>query len=239
MPDNSDSQNKSEEQANLSEGTSPSRSYDEGSKSTPSNLPKAATRQRKKRNSESEDEDFVVDEKVTSKKKVIKKEQVVAAAIKPGMKVKAFVRRKPMSKVRASTQETMKFTLEQSNDDEAPGKKKKRAKTTTAKVLGRPAMVENEDEEEEEAAAPPPKSQKLMGDAIKSRAAPSKPKTAPKASAQAPKATTPKRSTRNIPAAEKNKAPVLEVQEDEEPLVLKKLKPKIPDHDDNHPAAEI
>ena len=57
MFDQSDSQNKSEEQVNLSEGTSPSSSYDEGSRSTPSNLPKAATRQRRKRNSESEDED--------------------------------------------------------------------------------------------------------------------------------------------------------------------------------------
>ena len=54
----------------------------------------------------------------------------------------------------------------------------------------------------------------------------------------APKATAPKRSTRNIPAAEKNKAPVPEVQEDEEPQVLRKLKPKIPDHDDGHPVAE-
>jgi len=50
-----------------------------------------------------------------------------------------------------------------------------------------------------------------MGDAIRSRAAPSKPKTAPKpsAQAQASKSTAPKRSTRNIPAAEKNKAQCL------------------------------
>src|SRR3989337_484629 len=66
MSDNSDSQNRSEEQANLSEGTSPSNNrYDEGSRSTSSNLPKAATRQRKKRTSDSEDEDFVIDEEVT------------------------------------------------------------------------------------------------------------------------------------------------------------------------------
>nr|XP_020173689.1 protein TonB-like [Aegilops tauschii subsp. strangulata] len=77
-----------------------------------------------------------------------------------------------------------------------------------------------------------------MGDAIKSGAAPSKPKTTPKQSsqAQAPKPTSPKRSTRNI--SEKKKAPVPEVQEEEEPQVLRKLKPKIPDHDDNHPIAE-
>ena len=53
MSDNSDSQNRFEEQVNLSEGTSLSSSYDEGSRSTPSNLPKAATRTRRKRNSES------------------------------------------------------------------------------------------------------------------------------------------------------------------------------------------
>ena len=54
MSDQSDSQNKSEEQVQLSEGTSPSGSYDEGNWSTPSNLPKAATRTRKKKTSESE-----------------------------------------------------------------------------------------------------------------------------------------------------------------------------------------
>ena len=43
----------------MSEGTSPSSSSDDGSRSTPSNLPKAATRTRKKRTSESEDEDYV------------------------------------------------------------------------------------------------------------------------------------------------------------------------------------
>lgn len=68
--EDSDSQNKSEEQVNLRKGTSPSNSsYDDGSRSTPSNSPKAATRQMKKRTSESEDEDFVVDEEVTSRRK--------------------------------------------------------------------------------------------------------------------------------------------------------------------------
>ena len=101
-------------------------------------------------------------------------------------------------------------------------------------------MLEDDDDEEEEPAAPPAKTQKLMADAIRTVAAPSKPKSAPKpsAQAQAPKSTAPKRSTRNIPAAEKNKAQVLEAQEDEEPLVLRKLKPKIPDHSDDHPVAE-
>ena len=79
-----------------------------------------------------------------------------------------------------------------------------------------------------------------MGDAIRAGAVPSKPKTAPKAAAPAPKPK-PKRSTRNIPAEEKNKAPVPEAEmeeEDDEPHVLRKLKPKIPDHNDAHPVAE-
>ena len=62
MSDQSDSQNRSEEQVNMSEGTSPSSRIDDGSRSTPSNLPKAATRQRKKRTSDSEDEDYVAEE---------------------------------------------------------------------------------------------------------------------------------------------------------------------------------
>ena len=48
MSDQSDSQNLSEEQVNMSEGTSPSSTSDEGNESTPSNLPKEATRTRKK-----------------------------------------------------------------------------------------------------------------------------------------------------------------------------------------------
>ena len=99
-------------------------------------------------------------------------------------------------------------------------------------------MRDSEDEEEEEVAAPAPKAQKLMGDAIKSGAATSKPKEAPKV-APKPKLA-PKRNTRIIPAAEKNKAPVPEVaaDEDDEGQVPRKLKPKIPDHNDAHPVAE-
>ena len=67
-------QNKSKEQVHVSEGTSPSSSSDDGSKSTPSNLPKAPTRAIKKRTSESEDEDYVAEEEeTTSKRKVHKK----------------------------------------------------------------------------------------------------------------------------------------------------------------------
>src|SRR6266496_5047857 len=131
MSDQSDSQNTSEEQVNLSEGTSPSSSYDEGSRSTPSNLPKAATRTRKKRNSDLEDEDYVaVEEEVSSKKKVVKKEFGTTASTKPGLQKKAPARRIPTSKPRKfATGETMKFTLEQSDDEVAAGKKKKRART--------------------------------------------------------------------------------------------------------------
>ena len=215
MSDQSDSQNKSEQQVEMGEGSDPSSSYDEGNRSTPSNLPKAATRTRKKRNSDSEDEDYVaVEDEVTSKKKVLKKEYGTAAATKPGLKTKAPARRQPMSKPRkVATGETMKFTIEFEEEAAGEDKKKKRAKTTTARVLGKPSM--RKDSEEEEDAAPASKAQKLMGDAIKSEAAPSKPKPAPKAAAPAPKPK-PKRSTRNIPAEEKNKAPVPEAAEEEE-----------------------
>lgn len=73
MSNQSDNQNRLEEHHNLSEGTSPSRSSDDESRSTPSNPPKAATRHRKKRTSESEHEDYIADEEVTCKKKLIKK----------------------------------------------------------------------------------------------------------------------------------------------------------------------
>ena len=90
-----------------------------------------------------------------------------------------------------------------------------------------------------------------MGDAIKVGAAPSKPKAAPKATTPskpkaAPKAAAPapkpkpKRSTRNVPAEEKNKAPVPQAaaEEDDDSVVLRKLKPKIPGHTDAHPVAD-
>ena len=93
----------------MSEGSDPSSSYDEGSRSTPSNLPKAATRARKKRTSDSEDEDYVaVEEEATSKKKVLKNEYGTAATTKPGMKTKIPAKRVPMSKAIASTAETSK-----------------------------------------------------------------------------------------------------------------------------------
>ena len=54
-----------------------------------------------------------------------------------------------------------------------------------------------------------------MGDAIRSGAATSKPKEAPKAAPKAKSA--PKRNTRSIPAAEKNKAQCLK-------LLMRKMK---------------
>ena len=89
MSDQSDSQNKSEEHVQLSEGSDPSSNYDEGSRSTPGNLPKAATRARNKKTSDSEDQDYVaVEDEATSKKTVMKKEYGTAASTKPGMNKK-------------------------------------------------------------------------------------------------------------------------------------------------------
>ena len=125
----------------MSEGTSPSSSSDEGSRSTPSNLPKAATRARKKKTSESEDEDYVaVEDEATSKKKVLKKEYGIAAAIKPGMKTKVPAKRTPMSKARASTQVPLES---QPKEASAKGKKRKeRVKKTMARFVGNPSMME-------------------------------------------------------------------------------------------------
>ena len=207
MFDQSDCQNRSEQQEQSSEGTSPSSSYDEGSRSTPSNLPKAATRTRKKKTSDSEDEDYIAaDDEAISKRKAVKKEFGTTASTKPGMNKKAPARRVPTSKPRkVATGESLKFTIE--FDDEAAGQdnKKKRVRTTTTKVLGKPSMRRDSEEEEEEVAAPAPKAQKLMGDAIRSGAAPSKPKDAPKAAYSKPKSA-PKRNTMSIPTEEKNKA---------------------------------
>ena len=47
------------------------------------------------------------EEETTSKRKVLKKEYGTVAATKPGMKQKVPAKRAPMSKARASTQETL------------------------------------------------------------------------------------------------------------------------------------
>ena len=89
-----------------------------------------------------------------------------------------------MSKARASTAETSKPTEEAVGEGK---KRKERVKKTTARVLGRSSIMrDSEEEEEEEDAAPAPKAHKLMGDAIKSEASLSKPKSAPNATAQKP-----------------------------------------------------
>src|SRR3954463_15446705 len=95
MSDQSDSQNQSEQLGHMSEGTSPSSSSDDGSRSTPSNLPKAAPRKRKERTSASEDAEYGAKEEATSKIVVLKKEYGPAAAIKPGLKVKRPAGRQP------------------------------------------------------------------------------------------------------------------------------------------------
>ena len=122
----------------------------------------------------------------------------------------------------------MTFTLEEPSDEEGDAsKKKKRARKTTATVIGGPSMREDdqEKEEEEHVEAPPAKAQKLMADVMNSSVAPSKPMSKPK------------RSTRDILVAEKNKALVPEVQDADEPLVLRMINHKIPDHDNAHPVA--
>ena len=58
---------------------------------------------------------------------MLKKEYAVVAATKPGLSKKASAKRTPLSKVKASTQETMKFTLEPGEEEEAAsGKKRKK-----------------------------------------------------------------------------------------------------------------
>ena len=125
----------------MSEGTSPSSTLDEGSRSTPSNFPKATTRARRKRTSDSEDEDYVAaEDEATSKKIVLKKEYGSAAATKPGLKRKFPAKRTLVLKVRASTQEP-----EKSNPKEATAegkKRKERVKKTMARVVGQPSMME-------------------------------------------------------------------------------------------------
>ena len=110
-----------------------------------------------------------------------------AQGIKPGMKIKRPAGRQPMSKARASTEKPTPI-----EPVAAEGKKRKeRVKKTVARVLGKASIME--EEEEEEAAAPAPKAPKLMGDAIRSGGAASKPKEAPKAASK-PKSA-PKRNT--------------------------------------------
>ena len=126
---------------------------------------------------------MAVEDEATSKKKVVKKEYSTADATKPSMKQKVPAKRIPMSKARASTQVPLGS---EPKEAAAEGKKRKeRIKKTTARVLGRSSIMrDSEEEEEEEVAAPAPKAQNLMGDAIRTGAASSKPKEAPKAASK-------------------------------------------------------
>ena len=151
MSDQSDGQNKLEEQVQLSEGTSPSSTFYDGSRSTPSNLPKAATRTRKKRTSNSEDADYVaVEDEATSKKKVLKKEYGTTAATKPGLNKKAPARRIPMSKARASTQEPSKSTGGEDAAEEKKNKERKRGRWCKKVYPMAEFEKHSSDEEEEE-----------------------------------------------------------------------------------------
>src|SRR4051812_15936463 len=198
MSDQSDSQNVSEQPVQMSEGTSPSSSSDEGTRSTPSNLPKAATTQRKKRTSELEDEDYVAEEEATSKKVELKKEHGSRQSNKPGLKVKRPAGRQPMPKARASTKIPEKPAPK---EPVAAETKKERKRGRWCKKVDPMAEFEQhssneEEEEEEEGVAPAPKAPKLMGDAIRSGAAASKPKEAPKSASKAKPTPKPK-SKRN------------------------------------------
>jgi len=53
-----------------------------------------------------------------------------------------------------------------------------------------------------------------------------------------PKVPAPKRTTRNVSASEKKKARLPEATVDDDPLVLRKLGPKIFDHDNAHHVAQ-
>lgn len=139
----------------------------------------------------------------------------------------------------------MSLSLESPRTSKSMPKKageNKRTRKTIVHVVGRPTSMyedpaEHEEEGEEEPVAKPPpsKKKKLLANATTSQA-PSKSKpTAPKK----PAATKPKRRTRDIPAAEKNKGSASSaVAAEEENTVLRKLRPHLPEHNDTHLVAE-
>ena len=156
---------------------------------------------------------MATEDDATSKNKVVKKEYN-SAVVNPGMKIKRPAGRQPMSKARAFSQASLES---QPKELAAEGKKRKeRVKKTMARVIGKASMME--EEEEEEVAAPAPEAQKLMSDAIRTGAASSKPKEAPKVASK-PKSA-PKRNTRSIPATEKTRPQCLKL------LLMKMMKDK-------------
>src|SRR6187399_2080137 len=225
MSDASDSQNRSESPiTDIPEAdTSPETSspFDDGERSTPSGMPPAATRARKEKNSDDEDSDFVAEEEVTSKpkRKVVAKEQQGQQSKKGTSKVKQSAVAK-------------KLNL----GEPAPSKVKKTSKRKRV-VYADPHADAAVEEEEEEAPQPAPQKQKLMGDAIRAGATSKPKKPAQAKAAPAKPSAKPKRTTRNIPASEKNKGEV-PPSESEEEHVLLKLRPKLPLHNDAHPQAE-
>ena len=102
----------------------------------------------------------------------------------------------------------------------AQGKKKERKRGRWCKKVDPMAEFEKhssdeEEEEEEDPVAPPAKTQKLMGMPLSLRLLHLSPRY-PQANCSSFQTTSaPKRSTRNIPAAKKNKAPVSETVDEE------------------------
>ena len=160
----------------------------------------------------------------TSSRKVIRKEYASSGSVRAPESARATMIVEPSKK----------------SMPKKAGEKKSRKKIIH--VVGRqtsmyedPAEAEAEEEEEPAPKAPPKKKKKkLLVDAMTSQA-PSKSKPA------APKKSTtlkPKRFSRDIPAATKNKTSTFREAEDEERSVLMKLRPHLPEHNASHPVAE-
>ncbi|KAI5006072.1 hypothetical protein ZWY2020_033315 [Hordeum vulgare] len=179
-----DSQNNfSEPSADMDSGTSLERRPSDQGTPTSHGMPKAATRSRRKINSDEEDVDFIPEECVPQKqkekttvRKTMRKEYARPADIKA---LKSRLAKKP---------------------------RMKRSRNRIFHVVGRetsmyedPAEVSGDEEEEIPAEVPPPKMKNLMVDVMPK-------KTAPKPSApKDKKSIAPKRTTKDNPAAEKNK----------------------------------
>ncbi|KAI4973438.1 hypothetical protein ZWY2020_035699 [Hordeum vulgare] len=119
---------------------------------------------------------------------------------------------------------------------DAPAKKAgvKRPKKRTIHLVGTKTSMFEDPEEVPAEIQVPPKKKKLMGDAMKS---------ARKPVAKAKKVVASRKTTKDIPVAPKSKGPassahVAEEEQDENALVLRKLIPYVPLHNDSHPVAE-
>jgi len=119
---------------------------------------------------------------------------------------------------------------------------KKKSRKRIIHVVGRPtSMFEDpeeaaaEEEVEPAAKAPPKKKKKLMADAMPKATTSKSTKSAPKKAAAADK---PKRFSRDIPAASKNKTSTFREAEDDAMSALMKLRPHLPEHNASHLLAE-